>query len=426
MAMSTKTLKRTTVSKPSTSKRAKVTKTPVEKRVDIVMHALASEETVVPEPTSCRSMLVSAAPVALKVPKDERHADQEAMFAMLNEIFGAEKARWEIRVAHTSSVGEKATAEQKEKLGLKEAADAALKAQKEVVHAKYEARSKAEEVVADCKEEVSASMALLADSQVTRDDIFKNQETDLALQETITGLKEGSYDDTKELKKHITAVTALLRSLGAEDALVKTLPQILRCKPEERGSFDVITLQQLDSYMKAHLEYLHRNLEGTDKIIAEHATAVTAWEAAVQVAEDKKKESDEAVDVASAQQDELQKGVSDARKLLKEQVALVKRCNADHATEQCGLQSVQEVLEALAFLQEYIAPVPEKECEEDIAKQSEQMAREMPVESETVAANLVPTAKAKEIDVAMNLDDVPSPSKKARVSLGGAPTTLVM
>jgi len=38
---------------------------------------------------------------------------------------------------------------------------------------------------------------------------------------------------------------------------------------------------------------------------------------------------------------------------------------------------------------------------------------------------VIPTTKAKEINVAMDFDDVPSPTKRARASLGGAAPTLV-
>jgi len=423
MAPNTKAVKRTTDQKSSTSKRAKVTVTPMEKRVNTVMNALASEETVVPGPESCRSMLVTSAPIALKVPKDERHADQEAVFAMLKEIFGAEKTRWESRVADANGIWENAKAEQTEKTGLKDAADAALKAQKEVVHTKLEAQSKAEELVAECEVEVSSSVTLHKGAIVTRDGIVKTKETDLALQEAIKSLKEGSIENPKELKKQIGAVTALFQSLGAEEALVKTLPQILRRKPEERGSFDEMALHQLEQYMTNHLDSLTTQLEAADKTVGEHKTAVTAWEAAVQMSEEKKKESDDAVDAASVHQDQLQKELNDARKILKEQTAVVKRKNSDLATEQCGLHGVEGVLEALEFLQEYVTPVPEPE---EVATE---VAVETPVEVEPgpVAANVVPTDKAKEIDVAMNFDDVPSPAKRStsRVSLGGAAPTLV-
>jgi hypothetical protein len=419
MAPSTKTMKRTTEEKSSTSKRAKVTVTPMEKRVNTVMSALASEETVVPGPESCRSMLTTSAPFALKVPKDERHADQEVVFAMLKEIFDAEKTRWETRVAGANGIVENAKAEQTEKTGLKDVADAALKAQKEVVHEKLEAQSKAADLITECAEEVSSAKTSYENAMVTRDSIAKKQETDLGLQEVIKCLKEGSIENPKELKKQIASVTALFESFGAEEALVKTLPQILRRKAEERGGFDAMALKQLDLYMTNHLESLSTQLEASDATVAEHQTAVTAWEAAVQMAEEKKKESDEALDAASVHQDQLQKELNDARKILRDEAAVVKRKNSDLATEQCGLHSVEGVLEALCFLQEYVSPVPEPE------EKPEEVAVEMPVDVEPVAANVDPTDKAKEIDVAMNFDDVPSPAKRSRASLGGVAPTLV-
>jgi chromosome segregation ATPase len=376
------------------------------------MSALASEETVVPGPESCRSMLTTSAPFALKVPKDERHADQEVVFAMLKEIFDAEKTRWETRVAGANGIVENAKAEQTEKTGLKDVADAALKAQKEVVHEKLEAQSKAADLIAECEEEVSSAKTFHENAMVTRDGIAKKQETDLGLQETIKCLKEGSIENPKELKKQIASVTALFQSFGAEEALVKTLPQILRRKAEERGGFDEMALKQLDLYMTNHLESLSTQLEASDATVAEHQTAVTAWEAAVQMAEEKKKDSDEALDAASVHQDQLQKELNDARKVLREHTAVVKRKNSDLATEQCGLHSVEGVLEALCFLQEYVTPVLEPE------EKPEEVAVEMPVEVE-------PTNKAKEIDVTMNFDDVPSPTKRTRVSLGGVAPTLL-
>merc|ERR1719235_488670 len=138
---------------------------------------------MVPGPASCKLMLVTAAQTALNVPRNERHADQEAVFGMLREIFDAEKGRWESRIADANGVCEKATLEQTEKAGLKDAADAALKAQKEVVRAKLDSQSKADEVVKEFKEEVSAAMALREDAEVSREGITKDQKAGLALQE---------------------------------------------------------------------------------------------------------------------------------------------------------------------------------------------------------------------------------------------------
>merc|ERR1711907_913248 len=81
------------------------------------------------------------------------------------------------------------------------------------------------------------------------------------------GLKEGSIDNPKECKKIIEKVIKLVQNCGADEALVKTLPQILRRKPEERGNFDEMALQQLDSYIMDHLVLLSNKIEAADKII---------------------------------------------------------------------------------------------------------------------------------------------------------------
>jgi len=417
-------MKRTAASqaKSSTSKKGKVTLTPVQKKFNTVMAALTDEETVVPGPESCRAMLVAIANAALKIPKDERHADQATVFTMLTEIFAAEKGRWEARVADAKSAVEKATVERTEKMDVKDAADAELKIHKDVVGQMMDTQSKATEVVQECKDEHSAALTLRGDADAKKQALVKTHEHGLVIQEKIKGLKEGIYEIPKEMKQHITEVCALFESLGAEEALVKTLPQILRRKPEERGSFDDMALQQLDLYLNSHLSSLSSNIEAADATVAEHETAVTAWEATVEVAENKKTASDEALQAAQTQQEHLQEALTGARKVLKEHTAILKSQNSDLATEQFGLHSVEDVLGALEFLNEYIVPalVPEEEKEAD--ELPAETAVEMEVEKEQleVASVEIPTAKVKEIEVAMNFHDMPSPSKKARHSVGAS------
>jgi hypothetical protein len=369
-------------------------------------------------------MLVASAPAALKLPKEKRHVHQVAMIQMFREIFTAEKASWQSRIADAQSALDMATLQHTEKLGMKEAKDAELKSQHQKVQAKFEAQSKASEVVDECKEELAAALASHTAAETTRASLGKMQESDMALQEIIVGLKAGTYENPKDVKKHIATVTGRLQSLGAEEALVKTLPQILRRKPEERGNFDEMALQQLDSHIAEHLSTLISKIEVTDKIIEEHAVAVTAWEATVEVAEDKKKESDEALQADLADEELLRQAMRDARKIVKEHAAVVKRKEKDLAMENFGLQYFEDVLEALEFLEEW-ENVPLKADH----KQSEDTAMETITQAETLVASTVPTIKEKDIDAAMNLDDVPSqvpsPTKKGRMSFGGEAPSLV-
>merc|ERR1719428_718046 len=146
---------------------------------------------------------------------------------------------------------------------------------------------------------------------------------------------------------------------------------------------------------------------------------------------DKKRESDEVLKAAEAQQDHLQEALTCARKVLKESNAIVKSRGSDQAMEEYGLQNINDVRDALEFLREYVAPAPE-EVEESQQVLTESI-EEMPVDQveEKAAAfeekiNPIITIKAKEIDDAMNVEDVPSPAKKARQSLGANIPTVVV
>merc|ERR1712137_449534 len=95
-----------------------------------------------------------------------------------------------------------------------------------------------------------------------------------------------------------------------------------------------------------------------------------------------------------------------------------------------------EVLDALLFLEEW-ENIPltlksdEKQAEEMAVdhKQSEEMAVETTTKVETLTTSIIPTIKEKDIDAVMNLDEVPSqvpsPTKKGRISLGGDAPSLV-
>merc|ERR1711904_186471 len=130
--------------------------------------------------------------------------------------------------------------------------------------------------------------------------------------------------------------------------------------------------------------------------------------------------------------EQMQKVLQSARKTVKECAAMVKHREADLATEHWGLQSIEEVIDALEILREWElhpAPKPEQPKENNVhgPEGEEPEKSEMIAEVETLATSIVPITKVKEIDVAMNFEDVPSPSKKTRISLGGgdAPSLVV-
>jgi len=350
-----------TQAKSATNKKAKVVETPVDKNFATVLSALTNDEYIIPGPESCREMLVAVAPAAMTTPKDARHEDQEAVIGMVREIFTAEKMRWETRVAEANSAVDTAKAEHAEKITAKDAADADVRAQKKEVAAKLDAQAIAMEVVQECEEELQKARDLYGAANATQKSIIDEQEHALGMQEMIKALKDGSIENPKELKKQLTTITSFLKTLEVEEALVKTLPQILGRAPADRGNFDEIALQQLNSYLDSHFNILSNRIETAGVEVKEHDMAVTAWGAAVDLSQEKKCNSDVALKAAQDQQENLESVLTSARKVVREHGAAVKHRSSELAKEEVGLQNVEAILEALNFLEAYTTPPPQEE-----------------------------------------------------------------
>jgi len=403
-----------TQAKTTATKKSKVAQTPVDKNFSTILQALSNDECIIPGPDSNRWMLVAVASAAMKTPKDQRHEDQHNVIAMVGEIFSAEKTRWEARVAEAASVVDAAKSEQAEKTICKDTADAALRAQKQEVSTKMEAQSIAMEVVRESEEELQKARDMHTAAEADRMKIVQEQEHAFEMQHLIKISKEGTAESPKESKKHIIAITSFFKGIGAEEALVKVLPQILGRKPEERGSFDEIALQQLDSYLDNHLSLIVSRIEAASVDVKEHDVAATAWGSAVELCQEKKCDSDAALKASQEHQEQLEIVLSSARKALREHGTAMKKLTSMLAIEQVGLQYVEEVLEALHFLQEYTTPPPQEEIVE-----MEEVTTEQPIpEEEVTIAEPVPEvpAKVKEMAGGMDLPDMPSPAKRSRAA----------
>jgi len=369
---------------------AKKMKTDLEKNIGKVMNAISDAETEVP----CRPMFVAMADAAMKIPKSERHEDQETVMSMMKEVFMAEKARWDGRIAEAQSVSDAAEQEREVKMAAKDDEDAKIKAHKEVVKGKKDAHEKALEVLESCNEDVANAMTSQTSATKAQMKIVSEREEALGVQKSFEVMKEGSCEVPKESKMHLASITSLFKSLGVEDALVKTIPTVLCRKPSERGSFDEISVKQLEEHLVNHLADLAGKIEAAGVHVAEADTAVAAWGAAVDFCNEKVGDCSAAVESAEAELGVLQAALVSARKVLKDQNAVCKKAVGALSTEQAGLGKTEAVLGSLEFLSEYETPVvPEDTVMEPTADES--ASKDVP--SETVVT------------------DTPSPSRKSTV-----------
>lgn len=352
--------KRTAQSKAPAAKRTKTSCDPLENNFQKVLSAITDPEAVIP----CREMFMEVAETALKVEKKERHDNQIMVLNMMREVFEAEKTRWAERIDEAQSIHDAAEQERIAMTAEKDGEDAKVKEQKGVLKETRAACSKAEDTVKECEEELATARVAEGTATEAQQAIITERENVLGVKDSLDILKEGSCDIPKDVKKHLASVTSLFKTLEVEEALVKTLPQVFGRKPEERGSFDEVSVKQMDEYIANHLTALDSKIDAAGIDVSDADVAITAWDAVVEVTQDKLGESKVAVEAEEAKLEELQTALTTARKNLKENGAAFKQKLSNLATEQVGLQKTEEVLTALEFLSEYQAPEPEPELPE--------------------------------------------------------------
>merc|ERR1719428_1218838 len=100
---------------------------------------------------------------------------------MIQEVFMAEKNRWEGQINEAQSVNDAAEQDRATKKAAKDAEDAKVAAQKAVVKELQAASEKAEEVIKECEEEVEAATTAHSKAKQAQEDIRVEQEKVLAV-----------------------------------------------------------------------------------------------------------------------------------------------------------------------------------------------------------------------------------------------------
>merc|ERR1719507_2758189 len=97
-------------------------------------------------------------------------------------------------------------------------------------------------------------------------------------------LLEGMLTEPKELSKATTKLTREMLKLGAESALMVSVPAVLAKKPEERQGFDAMVLASLkkvlDDALAANAAKLAANETATEELNKELAVKEEAAEKA--------------------------------------------------------------------------------------------------------------------------------------------------
>jgi DNA repair exonuclease SbcCD ATPase subunit len=331
---------------------------PVQKNIQTIVKALNDDTVIIPGPDSCREMLIFVAPAALTSPSNERHENQSKVIDILKEAFEADRATQQAAVDEKQQLVDSASGEKAEKVAIKEEAEGKLKAHKAETQEKKQELSKAEQVVDESKEYLKRAKQAQAKAVKKHAEVEEEQTHLSAVHESFKALKEGACDDPKDTKKNIASIVSVLKDIQVEEALIKSLPQALSHSPADRGHFDQLTVQQVETTLDDHIKTFEEKVAASQLMINEHEVAVVASEAVVELAAEKQSTCEKVIEEADLVQEKLVADITAARAVVTEHTKVVRQRNHGLGEVQVRLSMVTDVLSAITFLETRVAEPP--------------------------------------------------------------------
>eukprot|EP00933_Yihiella_yeosuensis_P073569 TRINITY_DN82283_c0_g1_i1.p1 TRINITY_DN82283_c0_g1~~TRINITY_DN82283_c0_g1_i1.p1 ORF type:complete len:387 (+),score=152.30 TRINITY_DN82283_c0_g1_i1:127-1287(+) len=329
-------------------------------------------------PASVTTLLASVLPHCLPVFKDERHEFQNSLLEMIQKTLDSAQQALSAEVASAEEVvnggdDERQRRETAVATSLQALLDSqeAHKAKQAAKPEKLEALKLASDSLKDsqAKQKSGDHDALVLESG--------KQALERAIADLLTPLKEGTGG-----KRQLQALAKQLHASSLEDSLIEAVELPLNKKPDTRGNFDKVVLEQVDTQIAEKLAAL------TSKLAAE-APAREARAAEVKAAQDNYDACKAASDTAA---EEL-KCAKEAEAAAKTALAAAKESSKNHTQELLDaashLDSARKNLEnfrsgVLVAFEELLgrtAPVPEAETE---ALQENKLEENKAAETDTV------------------------------------------
>jgi len=346
-------------------------KDPVKENVKLLVAAFEDDGQVglstIPEMT--KEMLQSVITTSLGVgaAADERHSYQVQLADAIGEVLKDVVKITESKVAEAQKGVVDAEALRTEKAGMADAAESTLTARTSDSDTAQENLTSAKQAVVDAKISLEK-----AKDEVDSFDVQLIKKTEqlekvkAVLADNFGVLKAGvDWPSEKEQKagekKHLGSISSMLKQLKADSSLMSALECALTKKPEQRGQFDTMAIDQLESVLTSKVTEHETHINNAESIKAEITAAVAAAETHLANSEAAKTNADEALAAAKMAQKEAQTALKDAKKAVANQDTAVDEAK-DHSSEtESSLEQANKNVEAFTFLYSRPSKAPEPE-----------------------------------------------------------------
>jgi len=254
---------------PKVAPPKKAKKDPLAEKAELVTE-LAEKATGYPE--AVLGMLMSSMETSLLVPKDARHEYQEEVVKMFAEVLHSVE---EVATAAVAAAQGKAAAVEADKC----AKDGVVEATKGIVKEKQEgveAAKTAMQEAAVAKMAATTEHTSAAAEQKTGDaelDAVEGKKASLesTMAEEFQPLKDGTAGN---VKKAVQAVIKALKAQGVEQQLLASADPALSRAAAERGSFDIVVIQQIEEHFMKLKASFQEQLDNGTAAKAERAAKV--------------------------------------------------------------------------------------------------------------------------------------------------------
>jgi len=282
---------------------------PITEKIEQVLDALRMQECEVPEPRTCLDSFLGAVPYALGhgAASNERHEYQTSVANMVGEILSATEVSWQQRVKQAKDNHEAAKNEEASQDAILEVVQSRFSGQrtkveevKNQVQADIKAETDAKKVLAQATWEVNNFDSMQSAKAAQRDEITE------VLQNDFEKLKVAEYASSQDERVHLKKLMKILADLSPDKSLLSALPDALKKKPNDRGTFDNMVVSQAHDSLKAKLEVLEGELGKGEALKAEKQSEMQSAQAALAAAQETRAASEETLKEAEQKCSELE------------------------------------------------------------------------------------------------------------------------
>mmetsp|Transcript_146469 Transcript_146469/g.258808 ORF Transcript_146469/g.258808 Transcript_146469/m.258808 type:complete len:396 (-) Transcript_146469:134-1321(-) len=382
------------VSKAAPPAKVKKVEEEVPKYSNPLMEGVANAIQQAELPEACKEMLLIMFPGSLEFPIEERHEFHAMVVRMVGESIQETHSKMIKEVEEAGSAVEAAKAKNTDLEATAVEAESKLKVAGETVQSKETGLQEAAALASNKQTSFDDAKEAQTKGDAESEALKQEKQTyESAFEDSFKALHQGDLEGQQAVQ-HYKVIKPLLANLHLDESLCLALPSTCQKKPGDRGAFDNVIIQQLDTALQTRIAALGENIEAGASAAAERAAAVQAAEQELQASKDAKETAQTDLQDAKTKRDEAYELVKSSKKAVTEGVKELEGLTKSHDDklkfrahfENWNMSSFAQLKDKSAAPKEEEVPAPM-----EVTESSEVTApKEMIVE----AANSAPVIEA--------------------------------